>query len=219
MEPRFVKMVNNDNLLLWSKTIFDDEFNDKVQNAARGDANKVDGEEALDLLEAMVPAPYGTLAVGCGGGHRDALYRLDPSALRGGTDGVVRGWMESMPFTDGALGRIICWGTFCFLRSPIEALMEANRVLTMGGVLIFDVVLSTTFALCQTVDGSSFVNHLRLHGFEIYGRVEFGPAHHHRMGICAVKTRHWDPAYFRMPQAESRPNNYLKARDWPLWGE
>lgn len=209
------------NLNLWARTLLEDEYNDTLQSETRGEAGRPSGYTVRANLEALrhLVNPHPLLDVGCGSGQTHADYYLDPNSRQDGDKKVRQGWVENMPFEDGQLGRVVAWGMWCFLRSPIEALMEINRVLRVGGDLVLDVVTSSTMPLCQTVEPNSFLRHLALHGFRIEGVSHFGPEYHRRMGILAVKTTNWDPAKFRMLQATSKPLNWNEYRDWFVWGD
>lgn len=205
-----------ENMEKWARTLLEDEYSDTIQSESRGEPKKVSGWAELERLCSLRPAIGKVLDVGCGSGVSNADYFLDPNPRAGG-EKVRAGWMENIPLTN--LGRIVCWGAFCFMRSPIEALMEANRALAIGGDFIFDVVTYTTLPLCQTVNGDSFLKHLALHGFHVQGATNFGKHYHKRMGILAVKDAEWSPDRFRMLQAASRPNNWVEARDWYIWSD
>ena len=201
---------------LWAKTILEDEFNDVSQNKRRGDRT-VSGASALKVLEDLGSFGGFSLDVGCGHGTDRFDYLLDPSPKRAKPNPKVRqGWLEDLPFENDRLGYILCWGTFCFVRSQVDSMMEINRCLKVGGVLIFDIVTYTTMPLAQTQNRESFLRWCCLFGFEVQGWCNFGNPWHQRTGIRLIKTRPFDARHFRMVQAQGKINNKLDSRDWYL---
>ncbi len=221
------------NLRHLQKILMEDEFDDSVQNEEYGG---VSGEEILIADFNRFAELDLTLDVGCGSGELfDKLpitHAIDPNNKREGKalkkmveelkqTGITNiilgpGWAESIPYNDRKFANVVCWGTACFFRSPMEAYMEINRVLFLGGHLFFDVVTRTTMPIAQTVGGPSFIKHIQLYGFEIVSQTIFGPDYHRRLALVVMKTRDFDPKYFRMPQCVGEVNNYVEDRDWYL---
>lgn len=50
---------------------------------------------------------------------------------------VVRASAEDLPFQDGAFDTVVCTLALCTVPNPIETLLEARRVLSEGGKLLF----------------------------------------------------------------------------------
>lgn len=228
------KQLREENLALLQKILTDDQFDDSIQNEEYGG---VSGEKILiaDFEE------YGeldlTLDVGCGSGElfdklpithavepnnkREGLALVKSTSLKKSTGlkkdiYVSPGFAEALPYSPKTFENVICWGTACFFRSPMEAYMEINRVLMRGGKFFFDVVVHTTMPIAQTVDATSFVYHIELFGFGVLKQKLFGPDYHLRLALVAVKRRDFDPKYFRMPQCVGKINNYVEDRDWYL---
>lgn len=220
-----MKNYKPENMDLWAETILKDEFNDVSQNRRFGsgfagpsvldEGELVTGARVLKQLVDLGTLRTPVVDVGSGASHLSFVdKRVEPNDSRGG-DNRVCGWVEALPFETGTVGSVLCWGTMTFVRSMIEALMEVNRVLYIGGVFIFDVVTLSTLPLCQTVHGRSFAGHLGLHGFLVEGMINFGPDFHQRLGIRCVKVRLWDPRWFRIPQCQGgKIGNFLPERDW-----
>jgi len=221
-----MKQHREENFKVLQKILTEDEFDDSVQNEEYGG---VSGEKILiaDFEE------YGeldlTLDVGCGSGELfDKLpitHAVEPNNKREGKALVKKvelmksiyvspGWAEALPYSNKTFENVICWGTACFFRSPMEAYMEINRVLMRGGKFFFDVVGRTTMPIAQTVDIASFADHIKLFGFEILKQKMFGPDYHQRLALVVMKARDFSPDYFRMPQCVGEVKNFVKDRDW-----
>lgn len=223
-----MKQVNEANLEHLQKILIDDQFDDSVQNEEYGG---VSGEEILisDFNDYAVLDR--TLDIGCGSGELfDKLYithAVEPNNKREGLAlkrvvdlkkgiHIAPGYAERLAHPDDYFENVICWGTACFFRSPMEAYIEINRVLAVGGKFFFDVVGRTTMPIAQTVDIASFADHIRLFGFDLLKQKMFGPDYHLRLALVVMKSRNFDPKYFRMPQCVGKVNNYVEDRDWYL---
>jgi len=204
--------MRKDRVDLWEQIIRDDEFSDLDQNASKPEEiAKV--QKVLDTLRGLGPLVSPKLNVGCGGGsQKDFDHFLDPSEIR--APGVTRGWMEDLPFDDCSLGYIECWGTWGFLRSHVESIMEVSRCLKLQGSLVLDVFTYSTMPIAQTVNGPSFLRWVQLFGFSVQGYIDFGYSWHKRLGVRLKKIREFDPAFFRMPQVVGEIRNFVEERDW-----
>ena len=96
----------------------------------------------------LLPKPW--LEVGVGSGRFAQTLGIeigiDPSVklldiARSRNLNVLLGKGENTPFTDGAFGSVFLIATLCFVDSPLAVLVEANRLLTQGGKIIFGLVL------------------------------------------------------------------------------
>ena len=223
-----MKQHNDENFKLIQKILTDDQFDDSVQNEKY---EGVSGEKIL-LSDFREYSNHGlTLDIGCGNGELfgklPITHAIEPNNKREGLAlkrkvdlkkniYISPGWAEALTYSPKTFKNVICWGTACFFRSPIEAYMEINRVLMVGGKFFFDVVGRTTMPIAQTVDIASFADHIKLFGFDVLKQQIFGPDHHLRLALVVMKARNFDPKYFRMPQCVGKINNYVEDRDWYL---
>jgi hypothetical protein len=210
-------------------TIEGDEFNDAEQNKSLYD-DHVSGYDELTKLLDINDTTYvyrKVLNVGAGSGsplkfpHPVDMYYLEPNPDRveeidvDRDDNIIPGWCENID-TELKFDMIICWGTLCFVRSIPETLIQFNDRLFKEGMLVLDVVKSTSFPLCQTADPDSFIRNVSLYGFELQHRIPFDHLGHNREGIRFKKVRDFDPRYLRMPQAKDGLRNFIPERDWFL---
>lgn len=210
------------------ETILLDEFSD-VQSNETAYENTISGIDVLQSIFQLlsVEGLHQVLDVGIGsGGMIEILPQIthgvepNPTRLaeckRKYSDRILAcAWAENIPFPSN-FDMVICWGTYCFLRSPMEALVEFNRVLKSNGHLVFDVVLHSTMPLAQTVEKLSFRGWLSLFGFEIIFEKEFGDTYHQRCAFVVRKYEEFNPRRFLMPQSMGKINNFLEERDWFL---
>ena len=171
------------------------------------------------------------LEIGCGSGNLFGVFpithAIEPNYQRylravqnsKGKVIVKRGWIEAIPFRSNYFDTVLCLGTFCFIRSEDEALIEVNRVLKKHGVFIFDVVEETTLPLAKTTNAKCFVNRLKLFGFEViefrryYSEIENSK----KVYLAVEKCRNFDYRYLKLPQlVGGEIKNFLKERDWWL---
>lgn len=206
-----------------------DEFNDDSQNALEYD-DAVSGSNLLIDLFRRNYKKGRILDIGCGSG---GLFMqlpqisdgIDPNTRRFNNASkkrgvkTVQGFSENLPYRYEQFDTIVSWGTFCFVRSLIESLAEANRVLKKGGVFIFDMVTDTVLPIAQTVNPGHFTNkYLPLFGFEVVEKREFAePENHLRLGIVVRKLSDFDYRNFLLPQiVDGKLINYKQDRDWFL---
>jgi SAM-dependent methyltransferase len=210
------EQMRSDMRAIWDRILVEDQFSDQEQNESKPDEIK-NVQKVLDTLRSLEARDRPFLNVGCGSGSQmDFDYFLDPSEFRSRNldKKVIEGYIEKMPFDDGSLGCIECWGTWGFLRSQVDAMLEVSRCLKIGGAFIFDVFTYSTMPIAQTVNGTSFMNWVALFGFNVQGYIRFGDSWHCRLGLRLEKISDFDPNQFRMPQVIGRVNNYVEGRDW-----
>jgi len=209
-----------------SKIILEDEFDDEWQNedAYEGDLS---GDVFVEFFKRNKRGNQ-ILDIGCGCGDvfeklPEITHAIEPNDERRRrasektkTVCVRYGWSENIEFIDKFFNTVLMWGTFTFVRSPMETLYEVNRVLIPRGVFIFDVVVQSTLPIAQTVSPGCFINWAGLFGFHPLERRFFGPQHHLRMALALEKIHDFDHRRFLMPQVKGSMNNYLETRDWYL---
>lgn len=103
--------------------------------------------KAVETASHGVPRPW--LEVGVGTGRFAAPLSIDigvdPSdsmlciASSRGLK-TVKASGENLPFPDGSFGGVFIIVTLCFLDNPVQALREANRVMTPNGRLVLGLV-------------------------------------------------------------------------------
>lgn len=218
------KSYNEATINLLNSSILNDEFNDASQNENAYDG-MVSGQEQMDILLNLaysngLPLIEGPV-LNVGSGQQKlfvpgkGIKNLEPCPSRKNENAII-GWAENiMSYEKFSL--ILCWGTFCFVRSIQETLVEFNKVLSGGGFLIVDVVTDTTMPLAQTVNPDSFVRFTQMFGFEMYSRIKFGWEGHMRVGLLFRKFENFNVNRLRMPQTKDGVVlNYLPQRDWFL---
>jgi len=221
-----VESYNEQTIQLLNESILQDEFNDAKQNEIAY-SGKISGQEVLEyLLDGVDLGNAHILDVGSGQSYDLLCGRMkpkqwdvlepSPERAKGAVEDIIGGWSENIECAPYKYGGIVCWGTFCFVRSVQETLVEFNRVLLKGGYLFMDVVEYSTMPLAQTVNSKSFVNFIKLFGFEMVNRKEFGPPHHKRVGFTFEKFEDFNCHRLRMPQVDDKGNinNFLISRDW-----
>ncbi|MBU2221175.1 MAG: class I SAM-dependent methyltransferase, partial [Candidatus Omnitrophica bacterium] len=108
----------------------------------------------LAAVKMVLPKKGKGLEIGVGTGRfASALgigYGIDPSrnmlkiARRRGIDArLAKG--ERIPFTDSTFDYIAIIITLCFVKDPLKALIESNRVLRNGGKVIFGIIDKDSF--------------------------------------------------------------------------
>jgi ubiquinone/menaquinone biosynthesis C-methylase UbiE len=205
-----------------AETIEKDEFDDSYQNKDFFD-NEISGNKAFIIRNVQ---KGNILDIGCGsnemGKYIKITHGIDPNKKRLNNNEetnieIKEGWAENLPYNDNEFDNIICWGTFCFVRSDKEALYEFNRVLKIGGILIFDVIEETSLPIARTVNIDSFINFLKLFGFKLLERKNFSDKEtylHKRVALSVMKFEEFDYKNFLMPQSVGKINNYNEKRDW-----
>lgn len=214
---------------LLTRAILEDEFDDRFQNEDIYGA-KISGEDCLvDVLtrlsgwKELSPLAY----VGCGSSllpvQVETVYYVDPNPKRLGNVPVaeeykVHAWAENLPVDRlSNLAGIVCWGTWCFLRSHAEAMVSFNRVLRKGGVLVFDFPIRFALPMALCFEENSLLSWSRLFGFELIERGEaFKDETSHRRYFVLEKIRDFDPRWLRLPQCKGEVLNYLPERDFYL---
>lgn len=217
-------MINSSGLNKLQQVIDEDQFDDEVQNVTL-----YKGEVGSFLLKEFFERNYqpgSVLDVGCGKGDTflefPITHALEPNpgrlkrAKEKGKVIVRRGWLENIPFKDKQFSTALCWGTMCYARSVKEAMVEISRVLRVGGIFIFDVVVKTNLPIAYGVEINSFLRHVLLYGFTLMEQREFiGPDT--RVAIALRKDEDFDFRRLLMPQmVGGKINNYLPRRDWFL---
>jgi len=207
-----------------------DEFNDATQDKHYD--KPISGFNALDSLFYHVSKTGKILDIGCGSGailtefpFTDAIEpnknRLNSAKKNNKCVNFEQGFIENLPYEDNTFDVIVCWGTFCFVRSPMEALIEVSRVLRKEGLFVFDVVISTNLPIAQTVEIKHFTTkYLPLFGFNIIKRMGFcDPKPHYRLGMSVIKETDFNPKNLLLPQVvDGKLINYDPKRDWFLQG-
>lgn len=220
----------NENIIInLANIVLKDGFNDAFQNKDIYDGQVSSGALLFDFFNRNHNPSGRILDLGCGCGDLFSLlpkikYGVEPNSRRRGIARknhkgkiIYEGWCENTPFPKDWFSTIISWGTFCFVRSPMETLCEINRILIIGGRFIFDVGVGTNLPIIQTVEPNSFVRWVQLFGFMLVERrrVEEQPSQH-RFALAFEKTGEFDYRRFLMPQCEGKINNFLPERDWYL---
>lgn len=201
-----------------------DEFDDSYQSEETGSISGLDVlVGCFDFFDVKNRQPV--LDIGCGSGDLFKTfpfiqYGLEPNPKRYGKaveafpkKEIKCSWAEDLPWYNNSFNAIVCWGTYCFFRSPMEFLVEVNRVLQDEGLLIFDVVLHSTLPIAQTVNKKSFRRWVELFGFRILLEKEFDVKWHRRCAFVLEKESDFDARRFLMPQCMGKVNNYLEERD------
>jgi len=221
-------MTNKRTLQKIMLSIINDQFDDVAQNE-----NVWEGFADRNILEEFFARNRRNgraLDIGCGSG--DSLYHLDIGyALEPHPDRFVRtkdkfknddrveikqGWAENIPWPDEHFDTVMSWGTMMFVRSMMEALIEVNRVLTHGGIFVFDVVTYTTMPIAQTVDRCCFPKYVEILGFRNVEVRPFGDRHYKRIAVATQKVAIFDPRSLQLPQISGDIRNFWEARDWYL---
>lgn len=219
----------NENILKNLKQIVElDEYDDLYQNEDIYQ-NSVSGEDLLVEFFIRNSNKSGpTLDIGCGSGTIFKLfdsinYAIEPnnkrfektiSDVNNNWRVILQGWGENTGFEHIKFSTVLCWGAFCFVRSPMEVLIEVNRILGKDGVFIFDVNSKSNLAIVQTVDPESFINWVSLFGFTLIEQRKFEDGH--RVALAFKKVKDFDYKDLLMPQCIGTINNYNPKRDWYL---
>lgn len=210
-----------------AETITKDEFDDLFQNTKRYEGG-ISGEGTLYWMLMMNTAHLGNiLDIGCGSGsllkEYPVTHAIEPNPRRFKTAKkrfpritIRNGWSENIPFNSNYFDTVIAWGVMCFVRSIMESLVEINRVLKPSGKFIFDVNISSSMPMVQTVNPDNFVKYIELFGFTLFQRKEFGQSYHKRLALAIRKDKDFDPRRLRMPLCKGKIMNYLEERDWYL---
>ena len=176
------------------------------------------------------------IEVGCGSGSimleiPEIKYGIEPNENRYKKfiQNINAGIIKVIPFERIAIedfnnegsnfDTILCWGSFCYFRSQWESLIVFNKILKLGGVLIFDVATKTNLPIAQTVHGDSFCNMLQqCFGFKIIERREFGEEFNKRLAIAAEKVEGFTYRKLQIPflKKDGKIGNFLLERDWYL---
>jgi hypothetical protein len=221
-----MKSYDEETIELFNLSIIEDEFDDKLQNNDIYDGFVSGGKElerlisTKDIMTDKSPDELHVLNVGAGQADLKVIFppnsliiNLEPCPQRV-TENTIEGWCEAVPEDLVLQDVVICWGVLCFVRSLPETLINFNRVLFRGGYLIVDVVTFSTMPLPQTVHPDSFIRYVRLFGFELEERINFGPEYHQRVGYRFKLVEEFNYKRLRMPQCGEKINNYLPERDW-----
>lgn len=219
----------NESILKNLKQIVElDEYDDLYQNEDIYQ-NSVSGEELLVEFFIRNANKLGpTLDIGCGSGTIfkifDSInYGIEPNPKRflktisdenNSYRFISQGWGENTGFEHIKFSTVLCWGAFCFVRSPMEVLIEVNRILVKDGVFILDVNSKSNLAIIQTVDPESFINWVGLFGFTLIEQRNFEDSH--RVALAFKKIKNFDYQDLLMPQCIGKINNYNPKRDWYL---
>lgn len=208
------------------KMVEEDEYDDLYQN---GDiySDSVSGDTLLiDFFNRNYSKSGPTLDIGCGSGtifriFGNICYGIEPNPKRleqANTDNyhriITKGWGENTGYPNKNFSNVLCWGAFCFVRSPMEVLIEVNRILSIEGIFILDVNSKSTLPIIQTVDVDSFINWVSLFGFTLVEQRQFKESY--RVALAFKKISDFDYKNFLMPQCIGTINNYNPKRDWYL---
>jgi len=135
--------------------------------------------ELLCLKPFIENAPSPILEIGVGTGrfaeHFPGVIGVDPAfnafkyAQKRGVD-VVQAIGEQLPFRDETFGCIMLIVTLCFVRSPIDVLREAKRVLKGNGCIVLGLVLEDSpwgaFYVEKKRQGHPFYSSARFYSFQ-----------------------------------------------------
>lgn len=226
-----MKPYNEENVREFLRSILEDEFDDKSQNESSyggrvsghsvllnliGNALNVvsksndSNNKSLRVLNlgaggTSLVDDFNELVDSVDGISKVDLFVLEPSESRrvrmDEDANFVSGWAENINIDDSFFDLIISWGVLCFVRSLPETMIELNRKLRSGGLLILDVVSYSTMPLPQTTNPDSFVRYASLFGFDLYSRIPFGFRWHSREGFLFKRSRRFKSENLRMPQS------------------
>ena len=135
--------------------------------------------ELLCLKPFIENAPSPILEIGVGTGrfaeHFPGVIGVEPAfnafkyAQKRGVD-VVQAIGEQLPFRDETFGCIMLIVTLCFVRSPIDVLREAKRVLKGNGCIVLGLVLEDSpwgaFYVEKKRQGHPFYSSARFYSFQ-----------------------------------------------------
>ena len=216
---------HNDNVIeKICQSILQDEYDDLAQNKQLYD-NKISlQDEFVDIAKQNLKEGS-ILEIGCGSGKSFSIlpitHGIEPNSKRrskcSGVE-VKEGFAECIPYNDNMFNTVIAWGTWCFVRSESEVLVEVSRVLKIGGRFIFDVVTETNLPLARVNNLKCLSRWIQLFGFDMVELRQLQVNGPHRRGVIVVeKIRNFDPSYLRLPQlVGGKINNYVEERDWFL---
>lgn len=162
-----------------------DEFNDLAQIDARGDIDDV----SVDFVKRNIRGDVSRrLECGCGSGRLIpkgiyAHHYCEPSysMIRGLTQTIQDFWLEDLekpevhcavteciPIEDSTMDTVIFMNGFFQVRSDYESLIEINRVLTLGGHFVFNILTDDSMdIICGRVLGLyNYVRVVKEFGFE-----------------------------------------------------
>jgi ubiquinone/menaquinone biosynthesis C-methylase UbiE len=224
-----VPRVRIENVDLLCQQIEKDEFDDSLQNKQVFSKKDLRDQGFLVFIfEHYLEEPVLDLACG-GSGFLPKIFpsvthgvdphpdRVDRARASSAYKNVKQGYMEAIPFSDESFEGVICLGSFGYARSEQEALMEMNRVLTVGGNLCLDIVLETTMPIAKTWNERGFCKFLELFGFDIKLRVPFGTSYYKKVCVVAEKFENFNPKRLLLPQVEGGDiHNFFTERDWYL---
>ncbi len=197
-----------------SKELVNDEYNEIEQKHSRG------MDDFLNMTEEFVKRNMQTgnfLEIGCGGGlsfsHFPITHAIEPCDMRRNTASgktnikIITGYSENIPYLDGYFNTVLMLDIFDQVRSILESVTEVNRVLTKGGLFIFD---------CQ-VDDSVDINYGIVFGFNNLRRYleDFGFQAREvrrikRRGLYAMeKVYNWTPKMIRKLQIVPVGNTWV----------
>ena len=220
---------NEKNIALIEKIVLKDEYEDSIQNTNIYEDSLSGADILYDFFKRNFK-PGEVLDLGCGSGDifeqlPEITYAIEPNpkrfeqAKQKTKEKVVlmQSWCENTRFLDSEFSTVLTWGCFCFVRSPMEALIEINRILEISGIFILDVNRSSPFAIVQTVDISSFIRWVSLFGFELVEKRSIeSDFSQDRVALAFCKIENFNYRNFLMPQCVGTINNYLPKRDWSL---
>ena len=207
---------------LLSLVITKDEYNDSSQASEIYNGTISD----FNYLKEVVNLHYKSgnfLEIGCG--SRKSLeslpitHAIEPNPVRRRKGkAVVDGYAEAIPFEDSMFSTVLMWGTWCFLRSEKEALIEINRVLEIGGIYIFDAIIETDLPIIRVDEPRNLIVRIELFGFKLIELrnvpISVGQK---RIILAFSKIREFDWKYLCLPQlVGGKINNYITSRDWYL---
>ena len=212
---------HKDNVIeLLGQAVVNDEYDDQSQAEQIYDSEISDYKYLKEVIEIHHKGGN-FLEIGCGSGKSLELlpitHAIEPN-LRRRKGQMIDGYAEAIPFEDNMFNIVLLWGTWCFLRSEKEALVEINRVLKSGGILTFDAIIDTDFPIIRVDNPRNLVTRVELFGFRLvelrYLPVSVGQK---RIVLTFTKVREFDWRYLCMPQlVGSKINNYIALRDWWL---
>lgn len=224
---RVYPLYRPENITLVNRAIQEDEFDDLAKHRLMG---YVYPDDYLSFITRNLVAGS-VLDVGCGSGASFGLLpithaleanpgRFAKAKALGGVD-VRLGAAECLPFDEG-IGNILHMQGFFQVRSDVEAIIEYNRLLMLGGRFIFDIPsLGRPVVFGRTFEPRSYVKVLSDFGFELVELRELSDDFGFT-AICLEKTKEWH--YTDMKKVQLVPSEHeglysaknLRPDDWSL---
>lgn len=231
-----MRLYRPENIELIMHAIEVDEYDDAAQDDAFGIEADVP-PDVLAYIRHYIARRTRILEVGCGAGALFGIlpitHAVEPSKARqrrakaaGRRHGVKvrRGVAEALPF-DGPFDAVIMLNGWFQLRSDYEALLEVNRCLHIGGLLIINLLTNDGIDIIQgrVLGADNYRRVAEQFGFTCVGMLEFnaGPRFEPQQQVTTVLALRKDMAFsvelLNQPQVDRKHvRNYYHPRDWRL---